>query len=243
MKEKEEAAISEAIRMLNYTLEVDKDAGDNRITLDPGTRRAYDQARIGLEDIFQAQEAKLKARANRITQLREASKDLNVQQTFFDEKGRAKGLDDSGRMIPTERSDKELDALTKNGGVNPDQGTQGQLSDLQHANTPDRWKVPRVAPEVPANVREGLIQALSDGSGRKKACETVGEAIGMALFTVEEHFDALVKRGLIVKKGKHWVAGEAPPEPPNSDDPDVLATSETPSEPLVTTTEAEAQAA
>lgn len=233
MKEKEEAAISEAIRMLNYTLEVDKDARDNRITLDPGTRRAYDQARIGLEDIFQAQEA----------QLREASKDLNVQQTFFDEKGRAKVLDDSGRMIPTERSDKELDALTKNGGVNPDQGTQGQLSDLQHANTPDRWKVPRVAPEVPANVREGLIQALSDGSGRKKACETVGEAIGMALFTVEEHFDALVKRGLIVKKGKHWVAGEAPPEPPNSDDPDVLATSETPSEPLVTTTEAEAQAA
>lgn len=243
MKEKEEAAISEAIRMLNYTLEVDKDAGDNRITLDPGTRRAYDQARIGLEDIFQAQEAKLKARSNRITQLREASKDLNVQQTFFDEKGRAKVLDDSGRMIPTERSDKELDALTKNGGVNPDQGTQGQLSDLQHANTPDRWKVPRVAPEVPANVREGLIQALSDGSGRKKACETVGEAIGMALFTVEEHFDALVKRGLIVKKGKHWVAGEAPPEPPNSDDPDVLATSETPSEPLVTTTKAEAQAA
>ena len=109
MKEKEESAISEAIRMLTYTLEVDKDASDQRITLDPGTRRAYDQARIGLEDIFQAQESKLKARANRIQQLRDASRDLNVQQTFWDEKGRAVGLDENGKLRPVERTDKALD--------------------------------------------------------------------------------------------------------------------------------------
>lgn len=244
MKEKEEAAISEAIRMMNFTLEVDKDAGDPRIKLDPGTRRAYDQARIGLEDIFQAQESKLKSRANRIQQLRDASRDLNVQQTFWDEKGRAVGLDENGKLRPVERTDKALDEAIKNGGVDPQQGTQGRLEDAAHQNTHDRWKVPSVAPEVPAPVRLGLIQALSDGSGRKKACQDVAETLGIAIFTIEDQFDLLVKRGLIVKKGKHWVPGEDIPEAPKSDDPDVIATTETPSQGLVQITEqADTQAA
>lgn len=244
MKEKEESAISEAIRMLTYTLEVDKDASDQRITLDPGTRRAYDQARIGLEDIFQTQESKLKARANRIQQLRDASRDLNVQQTFWDEKGRAVGLDENGKLRPVERTDKALDEAIQNGGVDPQQGTQGRLSDVAHADTPDRWKVPGTAPEVPREVREGLLQVLSDGAGRKKACQVVAEMLEIAIFTVEDHFDRLVKRGLIVKQGKHWVAGEAAPNPPNSDDPDVVATTETPYQGLVTVAqEADAQAA
>lgn len=244
VKEKEESAISEAIRMLTYTLAVDEDAGDGRIKLDPGTRRAYDQARIGLEDIFQDQESKLKARANRIQQLRDASRDLNVQQTFWDEKGRAVGLDENGKLRPVERTDKALDEAIQNGGVDPQQGTQGRLSDVAHADTPDRWKVPGTAPEVPREVREGLLQVLSDGAGRKKACQVVAEMLEIAIFTVEDHFDRLVKRGLIVKQGKHWVAGEAAPNPPNSDDPDVVATTETPSQGLVTVTqEADAQAA
>lgn len=230
--------------MLTYTLAVDEDAGDGRIKLDPGTRRAYDQARIGLEDIFQAQESKLKARANRIQQLRDASRDLNVQQTFWDEKGRAVGLDENGKLRPVERTDKELDEAIQNGGIDPQQGTQGRLSGVAHADTTDRWKVPGTAPEVPTEVREGLLQVLSDGAGRKKACQVVAEMLEIAIFTVEDHFDRLVKRGLIVKQGKHWVAGEAAPERPNSDDPDVVATSETPSQGLVTVTqETDAQAA
>lgn len=246
MKETEESAISEGIRMITFALEVDKDAGDDRIKLDPGTRRAFDEARIGLESIFDAQEQKLNKRANRIKELRQASKDMRVQQTFWDFKGRAKGLDENGRLIATERSDKALDEAIGNGpGVDPEDGTQGKLD--ESGEKPNPWKVPSngKTPEVPENVKAGLIQALQDGAGRKKACELVGEHLGIAFFTVEEHFDKLVKRGVITKRGKNWVADEsdAPPAP-DSADPDVLATSETPGQGLIATTEpADAQAA
>lgn len=234
MKKPEESAISEAIRMLNFTLEVDKDAGDDRIKLDPGTRRAFDSARIRLEEIFDGHEAKITERFNRLQQLRDASKDLDIQMSLFDEKGNARGLDDNGKLIPTQRADKALNAAVD--GIDPKDGTQGTLD----SQPPGAWKIPS---GVPPHIEAGLVQALNDGAGRTKACEQVAKSTGQTKAIVEVHFDQLVRKGVIAKAGKNWLAETPDAPPPNSNDPDVVATSESADQPLITTAQAEAQAA
>lgn len=233
MKKTEEAAISTAISVLTTLLEEDRDSSSPIAKLDPSTRRAVDSARIGLEEIFDEHEAKINERFTRLAHLRLAAKNTNLQLAFFDEKGKPTSLDENGKIIPTQRVDKELERAIaeSNDGNDPKDGVQQKID----------FKIPSGVPE---SVEKGLIQALNDGAGQDKALDQVGKATKTPKLKMEQYWEMLVKRGIIAKHGKHWVAEANPIPAPNSDDPDVLATSETPGQGLVSVTEpADAQAA
>jgi len=233
VKKTEEAAISTAISVLTTLLEEDRDSSSSIAKLDPSARRAVDNARINLEEIFDEHEAKINERFTRLAHLRAAAKNTNLQLAFFDEKGKPTGIDETtGKLIPTQRVDKELErAIAENDGIDPKDGTHQKID----------FKIPSGVPEA---VEKGLVQALNDGAGESKALDQVGKATKTPKLKMEQYWDLLVKRGIIAKHGKHWVAESNPIPAPDSTDPDVLATSETPGQGLVSVTEsADAQAA
>ena len=252
MNTEERARLVDAGRMLNYFLETDKLATESHIRLTPSERSATGIALCGIQSVLAGAAAKAQAKVDQHRLDQKGIKCTDLAMVLFDDKSKpVTQADANGRLIQVERDFKPyeppMDSEEAEDGIHPADGTQGKLSEDVPGAPNDRWKMPGngKTPEVPANVKAGLIQALQDGNGRKKACEVVGEALGIALFTVEEHFDKLVKRGAIVKAGRNWIAdpGEELP-PPNSDDPAVVATSETPGQGLVATTEpADAQAA
>lgn len=247
MNLEERARLVDAGRMLNYFLEADKNALISKIQLDPSERTATSIAYFGIQSVLAAPIAKAQAKVDQHELDKKAMQCTDLALVLFDEKGKpVTQADANGKLIQVERDFKKLEPPISD-GIHPDDGTQGHLTEDLPGDKPNPWKMPGKGntPEVPENVKAGLIQALQDGAGRKKACEIVAEALGIAFFTVEEHFDKLVKRGVIAKSGKNWIAdpGEEIPAP-NSTDPDVLATSETPGQGLIATTEpADAQAA
>lgn len=251
MNLEERARLVDAGRMLNYFLVEDKNALNSKIQLTPSERTATSIALCGIETVLAAPVAKAQAKVDQHELDRKAIRNTDLALVLFDEKGKpVTQADENGKLVQVERDFKpfepHLDGEEAVEGIHPNDGTQGKLADDLPGGKPDPWKVPGngKTPEVPEPVKAGLIQALQDGNGRKKACEVVGEALGIAFFTVEQHFDKLVKRGVIVKNGKHWIAdpGEEVPAP-DSTDPAVLATTETPGQGLITTTTADAHAA
>lgn len=252
MNTEERARLVDAGRMLNYFLEMDKKATESHIQLTPSERSATGIALCGIESVLAGAAAKAQAKVDQHKLDRKGIKCTDLALVLFDDKSKpVTQTDANGKLIQVERDFEPYkppmgeDGEEAVDGIHPADGTQGKLSEAPAKNDP--WKMPGKGntPEVPENVKAGLIQALQDGAGRKKACETVGNALGIAFFTVEEHFDRLVKRGAIVKSGKNWIADPGDEVPaPDSTDPNVLATSETPGQGLVTVTEpADAQAA
>lgn len=239
MKKTEEAAISTAISVLTTLLEDDRDSSSPIAKLDPSARRAVDSARIGLEEIFDEHEAKINERFTRLAQLRLAAKNTNLQLAFFDEKGKPTSLDENGKIIPTQRVDKELERAIaeSNDGIDPKDGVRQKID----------FKLPGngIPSGVPENIQKAIVQAVNDGAGQDKALDLVGKATKTPKLKMEKFWEMLVKRGIVFKENGKWVADEsfAPPAP-DSTDPDVLATSETPGQGLVSVTEpADAQAA
>jgi len=245
----ERARLVDAGRMLNYFLVEDKNALNGKIQLTPSERTATAIALCGIETVLAAPAAKAQAKVDQHELDRKAIRNTDLALVLFDGKSKpVTQADANGRLIQVERDfepykppmeDEAQESAFHEPGLFEEPAATGEK--------PNPWKVPSngKTPEVPENVKAGLIQALQDGAGRKKACELVGEQLGIAFFTVEEHFDRLVKRGAIVKKGKNWIADPGDEIPaPDSTDPDVLATSETPGQGLVSVTEsADAQAA
>lgn len=72
------------------------------------------------------------------------------------------------------------------------------------------------------DVRAGLVQALHDGAGKRKAIDLVVEFTGLDRETVSADWDSLVRCGAIRKDGKAWVAEHVEDHIPSE------ATSETP---------------
>lgn len=249
MNQEERARLVDAGRMLNYFLEMDKKALETHIQLTPSERTATGIALCGIQSVLAGAAAKAQAKVDQHALDQKGIKCTDLALVLFDEKSKpVTQADANGRLIQVERDfEPYKPPIESEDGIHPDDGTHGRLDEDLPGDKPNPWKMPGKGntPEVPENVKAGLIQALQDGAGRKKACETVGEKLGIAFFTVEEHFDRLVKRGVIAKSGRNWIAdpGEEIP-PPNSTDPDVLATSETPGRGLIATTEpAEAKVA
>lgn len=246
----ERARLVDAGRMLNYTLEADKDATNSRIQLTPSERTAYSIALCGIETVLAAPVAKAQAKVDQHQLDRRALRNTDLALVLFDEKGKpVTQADANGKLIQVERDFKPFEPQIPEGsdtGID-EPGLFDDQSPPVAGEKPNPWKMPGKSgtPEVPENIKTGLISALQDGAGRKKACELVSEHLGIAFFTVEEHFDQLVKRGVITKRGKLWIADEADGIPaPDSTDPNVIATSETPGQGLVSVTEpADAQAA
>lgn len=246
MNLEERARIVDAGRMLNYFLEADKNALNSKIQLTPSERTATSIAYFGIQSVLAAPIAKAQAKVDQHELDKKAMQCTDLALVLFDEKGKpVTQADANGKLIQVDRDFKQLEPPIEDEAQEPAFHEPG-LFEEPSGDKPNPWKMPGKGntPEVPENVKTGLISALQDGAGRKKACELVGEHLGIAFFTIEEHFDKLVKRGIIAKHGKHWVAEANPIPAPNSDDPDVLATSETPGQGLVSVTEpADAQAA
>lgn len=228
MKKTEETAIANAMSVFKTLMEEDLDSNSKIAKLDPSARRACETARRDLKEIFDSQRSKINERFARLSDLESAAENTDLQLAFFDSKGNATGLDENGKIIPTQRVDKELERAID--GIHPKDGKQEPID----------FKIPSGVPEA---VEKGLVQALNDGDGQDKALDKVGKATKTPKLKMEQYWEMLVKRGIIAKHGKHWVAESNPIPAPNSTDPDVLATSETPSRGLVTTTEADAHAA
>lgn len=230
MKKTEESAVANAISVFKTLLKEDGDSSSAIAKLDPSGRRAVDNARIELEEIFDAHEAKINERLTRLSHLRTAADNTNLQLAFFDEKGRPTGIDEkTGKLIPTQRVDKELDKAID--GVHPKGGTQEKID----------FTIPSGVPEA---IQKGIVQAINDGAGQDKALDQVGKATKTPKLKMEQYWDKLCKRGIVFKENGKWVADEsAAAPPPNSSDPAVVATSETPGQGLIATTTADAHAA
>lgn len=244
MNLEERARLVDAGRMLNYFLVEDKNALNGKIQLTPSERTATAIALCGIETVLAAPAAKAQAKVDQHELDRKSIRNTDLALVLFDEKGRpVTEADANGKLVQVERDFKPFEPYIEGETGSPDEENAAPAA----GDKPNPWKMPGKGntPEVPENVKAGLIQALQDGAGRKKACETVSDKLGIAFFTIEEHFDRLVKRGAIVKKGKNWIADPGDEIPaPDSTDPDVLATSETPGQGLVSVTEsADAQAA
>lgn len=252
MNTEERARLVDAGRMLNYFLEMDKKATESHIQLTPSERSATGIALCGIESVLAGAAAKAQAKVDQHKLDRMGIKCTDLALVLFDDKSKpVTKADANGKLIQVERDFEPYKPPIEDEGAGAIE--EPGLFDEENAapavgEKPNPWKMPGKGntPEVPENVKAGLIQALQDGAGRKKACELVHENLGIALFTIEEHFDRLVKRGVITKgPNRSWIADPGDEIPtPNSEDPDVLATSETPGQGLVATTEpADAQAA
>jgi hypothetical protein len=249
MNTEERARLVDAGRMLNYFLEMDRKATESHIQLTPSERSATGIALCGIQTVLAGAASKAQAKVDQHKLDVKGIKCTDLALVLFDDKSKpVTQADANGRLIQVERDFEPYKPPMEDEEQEPAFHEPGLFEEpAASSDKPNPWKMPGKGntPEVPENVKAGLIQALQDGAGRKKACETVAEALGIAFFTVEEHFDKLVKRGVIAKSGKNWIAdpGEEIPAP-DSTDPDVLATSETPGQGLIATTEpADAQAA
>lgn len=158
--------------------------------------------------------------------------DPNIQNELFDDEGRSLEEVEAARLAKAEKeqaradkkAEKERSKLKvlpggKSDTIDPKDGQQLTLGEAAVASSTElpngvsmSWSV---TPGIPTGVEMGLIQALRDGDGQRKAVKKVAKATTLTEIEVSGHWDTLVRNGRIAKGDDgNWLA-HLPEEMPN----------------------------
>lgn len=214
MKEDESIKIAKASKALAVVLDMDKDGACGEVTLEPNTRAHLELARMGLQELLNSPVEKANKRLTLAREHLEIAADLFFDDAeLFGADGQPTEAADNGKRPQVDRGFDEPELFERSGEV------AGKID----------WRIPGSS-QVPADIHAGLVQALRDGAGKGKACDLVAAAASIDVLVAKDHFETLVKLGVIHKNGKGWIADlpEDHAADLSSDEDGVCATSETP---------------
>lgn len=200
MKEAEMVKLRNASLAMTLVLEMDEDATNSRIDLQPGERHFIEGCRMGLLETLNTQterlEKLLKTAKSESDQAAQKSFDLQGY-LFSSNTGKPTSpADANGKLIKKPKIWANESAPE---GIHENDGVQAELTEGSTSEAESGWAI---APKVPEEVESSIVEAVQAGKTQAAAVTAASKATKIAKLVIEGHVEQLIRDGKLVRESK-----------------------------------------